>query len=184
MATKKSPRKKKKTTSPRNIILLIIATVLGALIVWVTINAVRQQQLEREDREKFAVLEAKMGEVKAKFEQASLGVSWEQVKSCNRMSTPFPSDEGIGCSIEVISAGEVDLAQIEQLRRELTVAGFDEGKTVTSSEDEKTLITDYNPGIKDVYCSLLVNDADENNQGMKPVFYCRTASSKIVYPLQ
>lgn len=184
MATKKSSRKKQKNTSPRNIILVLIAAVFGALTIWMFVSIDRQQKLEREDREKFTVLEAKMGDVKSKFEQITPGISWEQINSCSRMSTTFPTNEGVGCSIEIIAMDGVDSAQVDRLRSELTELGFDRGEMIASSEDEETFITDYNPRLNDAYCSLVVTDAGRNDESMKPMFYCRAASSTIIYPIQ
>lgn len=99
MATKKSSRKKKNSTSRRNIILLITATVLSALIIWTSISAARQQQLEREDREKFTVLESDMGKLKSQLDATANAGEWKLDKYCEKPGIKFYTGDAGYCRI-------------------------------------------------------------------------------------
>ena len=180
MATKKSPRKKKKSPSRRNIIFLIIATVLSALIIWATISTARQQQLEREDGEKFILLEGKMEELKSKLDVVSGERAWQLKKSCSKPGIKFYTGDAGGCSISLSLTGASGL--LEKDYRDI-LKGIGKAEPLFYSEYSNANFIDFSVGIEDVFCSLSF-DNDSSGQVNNPLFSCRSSSLHMYYPEQ
>jgi hypothetical protein len=157
-------------------IFIVIAIALTVFAFIVQAEQRKEAELDRLDREKFSQLEMKMNDILADFKNISPESGWKLIRACDTANTPFPSEEGMMCSITI--DGQFKKGNQDALSNSLKDNQFifkAEGKDFST-----TLRTYVLADNDDVNCTLSYVGEGGDTPG-ESSFYCYGPSRALYY---
>lgn len=154
--TKKTPPRANK----RIYALWVIALLALGFIIYSSVITSRQHEIEREDRQKFELLDQKTADIEYRLNESTEKGAWTRIKGCNKPGTKFYKDEAGVCTISIdLREG---LAVDNQAAQEVIASSLGSASQQGKDDFSGVEYMGFHEVLDGVYCSFYFNNDDAN----------------------